>query len=208
MSFFGRIIKDAIGDGISKAVSGAVENAVQKAVKPAAENLANSAAQSINNSAAALNEVNKEMDEAAKEVAKETAENPEAAEAFSELKKATMNWAKEMETVVDKYEKDEAFREKKEAELIADTALKNFPKWTYGEIVSSATDETDEYVAIHLYVKGSEETVEKYRADLAAEGFTGDWQIQKKVIGGKEHAVDFTFFFDDENNDIHYVINK
>lgn len=164
MSFFGRMIKDAIGDGISKAVSATVENAVQKAVKPAAENLANSAAQSINNSAAALNEANKEM--------------------------------------------DEAFRDKKEAELIADTALKNFPKWTYGEIVSSATDETDEYVAIHLYVKGSEETVEKYRADLAADGFTGDWQIQRKVIGGKEHAVDFTFFFDDENNDIHYVINK
>lgn len=204
MGFLKGLIGSAIGDGISKAVSGAVEGAVGKIVKPAAENLANSAAQSINNSASALNEANSAMAEANKEIK----ENPEASEAFSELKKASLSWATEMEAMAEKYEKDEALRDKKEAEIIAVTALKDFPKWTYGEIVSSSTDESEEYVIINLYVKGSEESADKYRAELEANGFTGDWQIQRKTIAGREYIVDFTFFFESEDNDIQYLIAK
>ena len=71
-------------------------------------------------------------------------------------------------------------------------------------MVSTSSDEEDEFVAINLQVEATAENVEQYRYKLEADGFTGDWQIQRKYIDGHEHVVDFTFSLD--NNEIRIMV--
>jgi len=87
--------------------------------------------------------------------------------------------------------------------------LENFPMWEYSPITDYFTDEVEGYDLITVSFKMvSEDIVGKYIKDLEKAGFTGDWQIQRKKINGKEYVADFTFFFDGEDASINYLISK
>lgn len=83
-----------------------------------------------------------------------------------------------------------------------------YPKWPYSEILSSNSDETDEYFIHYVYVRGTENDVNSYNDLLASNGFSGDWQIRRKHIASKEYVVDFSFAFDGDDVELHYLIKK
>lgn len=82
------------------------------------------------------------------------------------------------------------------AASIYETVLVNFPKWTYTAIEEVNTEEEDEYVYVMVGMKLTDDLIEKYQNELKQNGFTGDWQIMEKQIGGKVHKIDFTFVSD------------
>lgn len=102
-----------------------------------------------------------------------------------------------------------AYEAAKTCAQCADAAIPCFPVWDYSPLVDSDSEETDEYVVIrNRYKTVDENTVDAYVKKLEANGFHGDFQIQRKTIGGKEYTVDFTFVFEGDDCEIDYYIAK
>lgn len=70
--------------------------------------------------------------------------------------------------------------------------------WTFSPIEDIRGDRGEDYVTATITATLSDDTVEAYQKILAANGFTGDFQIQKKIVDGKEYIVDFSFVMDSE----------
>lgn len=76
--------------------------------------------------------------------------------------------------------------------------LNKFPRWTFSAIENIYGDREEDYSSATICVSLSDDMIEAYQKILAANGFNGDFQIQKKIVDGKECIVDFSFVMDSE----------
>lgn len=76
--------------------------------------------------------------------------------------------------------------------------LNKFPRWTFSAIENIYGDKGEDYSSATICVSLTDDIIEAYQKVLAANGFNGDFQIQKKIVDGKECIVDFSFVMDSE----------
>lgn len=155
---------------ISNAIGEGISQGISKAVSSAAEKAIKPAAEKwAGETAKGINSAAEAMEQYNQETGADAAgEAPSIEEAFGNLAAAS----------------------------IYGTVLANFPKWTYTPIEEVSSSEEDEYVCVMVGMKLTDDLIEKYQEELKGAGFTGDWQIMGKTIGGKAHKVDFTFVSD------------
>lgn len=80
-----------------------------------------------------------------------------------------------------------------------------FPKWDATAIEDLSEDSGDDYKSISVTAKLTDDLIGAYQSKLAANGFSGDWQLMSKEIAGKKYTVDFSFVSDSQ---IQYLIRK
>ncbi|MCQ2449489.1 MAG: hypothetical protein MJ132_04795 [Clostridia bacterium] len=120
--------------------------------------------------------------------------------------------AEQLDTVADAIEKNQADLEAAVEQTEEDHSVEGFnddfdlfPKWDYTVIEDLYKNSEDEYDSIILTASLSDDLIEKYQSKLKANGFSGDWQLMSKEMGGKKYTVDFTFVSDSQ---IQYIITK
>ncbi len=91
------------------------------------------------------------------------------------------------------------------SDAVFNTVLANYPRWNYSAVENVSTSDEGDYIQVLLTMRLDDDIIEKYQKALKENGFTGDWQIMKKNIGGKEHYVDFSFV---QDGNINYLIYK
>lgn len=124
----------------------------------------------------------------------------DTAEQFSEASQTL----EENKNQIDNSTNDE-LAESLAADVVFTSALQNFPKWTLSPIHDMNGSEEDDFVSVTINVDVQDNLVEKYQTELRFADFSGDFQLMKKTVNGKEHIVDFSFVPDSE---IRYIIYK
>ncbi len=83
--------------------------------------------------------------------------------------------------------------------------FEKFPAWKFSPVFECSTNESDEFKAVIITVDLTDDLVDRYMDVLAGEGFSGDFQLQKKIIDGMDYIVDFSFV---PEKQIQYLIRK
>lgn len=169
MSFFGRIIKDAIGDGIEKGIRNAVGKATESIVAPKAEQYANKVADSLDEATQGLNSVS----------------SPEKSEeGKSSLEKSLDRLSQSMEKYAEVMEKNVAKQEDIMKEW--EEKLPRFPVWCFGGD-DFWFGEIGEGPDGHMYYSfnvenATEEDLYMYRALLKENGFVRKYSSSEEVL--------------------------
>jgi len=178
MGLFGSILKNAVNEGISKGLESAVSKVTEKTLSPVAERFANATAAQLNTVADTIETNQTEINSSLSAAMKNL---EEAASRCDEAAVATV---------------PDAFCEK---------ILSYFPRWTYTPITDYSNNREADYVSTNIHVPLNDDLIAAYQQQLKLNGFSGDFQIMRRIQGNVQYIVDFTFVSD---NEIVYYLHK